>query len=132
MCVENAAIGRLATVTPDGRPHVVPVCFALVVDAVYSAVDGKPKASPALQRLVNVRANTAAALLVDRYDDDWSQLWWARADGLARLVDDESERAVAVGALRAKYPQYLEHALDDAVLAIDVRAWSGWAATGSP
>ena len=121
-------MARLATVGPDGRPHVVPVCFAAVGDACYSAVDDKPKTTAALARLANVAAQPAVALLVDHYDEDWETLWWVRADGVARLVEGGPERDAAVAALRAKYAQYADHRLVDAVLAIEITRWSGWAA----
>lgn len=125
----GARVGRLATVTPAGRPHVVPVCFALDGDAVYSAVDDKPKATRALSRLDNVRASPVAALLVDHYDEDWELLWWVRADGEARVVDESSpEHGRAVELLRGKYDQYRDHRLGS-VIALDVKALRSWAAT---
>jgi PPOX class probable F420-dependent enzyme len=81
-------VARLATVRPDGTPHLVPVVFALVGDVVTTAVDHKPKRSTSLQRLANLRAEPRCSLLVDHYDDDWTRLWWARADGRAEVVDD--------------------------------------------
>ena len=129
--VEGAPVARLATVTPSGDPHVVPICFVVLADTIYSAVDDKPKASPALQRLANVAANGRAAVLVDEYDTDWSRLWWVRADGDARQLGPDAggaERAAAIDALRAKYAQYRDHALDGAVLAVEVSRWTGWAA----
>ena len=77
----------LASVRPDGRPHLVPIVFALVGDTVYSAVDHKPKASVRLQRLENLRHEPRCSLLVDHYDDDWGRLWWVRADGTAEVLD---------------------------------------------
>ena len=125
--VRDARVARLATVRADGRPHVVPICFALVDDdTVVSAVDHKPKRTDALQRLDNVRATSAVSLLVDHYDDDWTTLWWVRADGTARVVDDGPQHAAAVDALVAKYPPYREHRPVGAVLAITVARWSGW------
>src|SRR5262245_7024480 len=103
-----ARVGRLATVTPTGRPHIVPCCFALLDDTVVSAVDAKPKSTLALRRLDNLRANPAAALLVDHYDDDWAALWWVRLDGRAHVVDNNAARATALAALRDKYPQNRE------------------------
>ena len=90
--VGAARVARLATVTVDGRPHIVPCCFALrrapvtggSREVVYSAVDAKPKSTTALRRLDNLRANPHAALLVDHYSDDWSTLWWVRVDGEGR------------------------------------------------
>lgn len=125
-----ARVARLATVDGGGRPHLVPVAFAVAGDVVYSAVDEKPKRTRALKRLDNVRANPQVTLLVDHYEDDWSALWWARADGRGRVIDDpeDPEAARSVALLRAKYPQQ-EGA--GAVLAVDVTRWTGWSAAPS-
>lgn len=124
-----ARIARLATADAAGRPHVVPIVFAVADDRVYSVVDAKPKGTTALRRLANVRQNPAVALLVDHYDDaDWSALWWVRADGNARVLDPangEAQRAVAL--LHERYPQ--QRAVGS-VLAVDVDRWSGWSARG--
>jgi PPOX class probable F420-dependent enzyme len=83
-----------------------------------------------LRRLANVRADPRVSLLSDHYvDDDWAALWWARADGAARvLTADEPEGVEAVQALAARYALYREHRPDGPVLAVDVRNWSGWSA----
>ena len=104
--VAEARVGRLATVTGDGRPHLVPCCFVLHDDVVFSAVDAKPKSTLALRRLANLRANAAASLLVDHYVEDWSELWWVRVDGPGRIIDAGPERKEAVDQLAAKYDQY--------------------------
>jgi PPOX class probable F420-dependent enzyme len=127
--VDAARLGRLATVGADGVPHVVPICFALVGDLVYSAVDLKPKRGPRLRRLSNIEASGLASLLVDEYHEDWSMLWWVRLDGQARVVDDASESGEAIGALVAKYRQYDEQPPTGPVLAVDIGRWSGWSAT---
>ena len=75
---EAARVGRLATVTPNRMPHLVPVVFALVDDFLYTAVDDKPKTTVALQRLANIDATGRASLLVGEYTEDWPTLWWAR------------------------------------------------------
>jgi PPOX class probable F420-dependent enzyme len=128
--VRAAPVARLATVTPDGRPHVVPVCFALLAiggrDVIVSGTDEKPKRSPSLQRLRNVRANPAASLIVDHYEDDWTRVWWVRVDGNGRVVDDGPERDGAIDALREKYAQYEQVGIPGAVLAIEVERWRGW------
>src|SRR4051794_32561026 len=124
--VATARVARLATVTADGRPHVVPCCFTIARETIYSAVDGKPKTTLALRRLANVKANPAASLLVDHYDDDWSALWWVRIDGVARVVDDLPEREAALALLAAKYPQYTRTPPPGDVIAIDVTAWRAW------
>jgi PPOX class probable F420-dependent enzyme len=121
-----ARAARLATVTPEGRPHVVVCCFALVGETVYSAVDAKPKSTFALRRLDNVRAHPFASLLVDHYDEDWSTLWWVRADCEARLLDRGEERDRAITALIEKYEQYRASPPPGAVIALDVRTWRAW------
>jgi PPOX class probable F420-dependent enzyme len=128
--VRAAPVARLATVTPDGRPHLVPVCFALLAtgdgDVIVSGTDEKPKRSLSLQRLRNVRANPAAALIVDHYEDDWTRVWWVRVDGRGRVLDAGPERDAAIDALREKYVQYDQVGLPGAVLVIDVERWRGW------
>jgi len=124
--VAAAPVGRLGTVTSDGRPHLVPCCFALVGDTVYSAVDGKPKSTTNLKRLANIQANPTASLLVDQYEDDWTQLWWVRLSGPARVTKD---KAVAIDALMAKYHQYRDRPPPGPVLAIEIDEWRSWAFT---
>jgi PPOX class probable F420-dependent enzyme len=124
----SARVARLATVGADGRPHLVPVCFVLVGDTVYSPVDHKPKRTTALRRLANVAATGRASLLADHYAEDWTTLWWVRADGTGRVLDRAPD---AVDALAAKYPQYAAHPPAGPVLAVDVTAWTGWAAAGA-
>ena len=122
----EAAVGRLATVTADNRPHIVPCCFTLSGDVVYSAVDHKPKSTRQLRRLTNLRANPRAALLVDHYDDDWAALWWIRIDGSARIIDSGPEFDHALQLLATKYEQYLRNAPPGPVIAIDVTGWRAW------
>jgi PPOX class probable F420-dependent enzyme len=128
----EARVGHLATVTPDGRPHVVACCFALEAGRIWTAVDAKPKATTRLQRLVNLRAHPRASLLVDHYEEDWTRLWWVRADGPARIHEDGPERAAGLAALAAKYDQYAASAPPGPVIALDAERFSGWAADGGP
>lgn len=123
---DSARVARLATVDALGRPHLVPVCFALDGDTIVSAVDAKPKTTTALRRLANVRVNPAVSLLVDHYDDDWSRLWWARADGDARVVEDGPEHAHGCALLVARYTQYSDMPPRGPVVIVTVRRWSGW------
>ena len=118
-----ARVGRLATTAP----RIVPVTFAVVGRSVVHAVDHKPKATRALARVEDLRRDPRASLLVDHYDEDWSRLWWVRADGAARVVgaDEETE---AVDALVAKYPQYAERRPQGPVVVLDVERLSGWEA----
>ena len=122
----EARVARLATITPDGRPHLVPIVFALRGDTVYSAVDDKPKRTTELARLANVAAHPRVSVLVDHYEEDWSALWWVRGDGLARVLEpDRPEAQDAIALLKDRYPQ---QQVTGAVLALDVERWSGWAA----
>jgi PPOX class probable F420-dependent enzyme len=122
-----ARVARMATTGADARPHVVPVCFALDGDVLYSAVDAKPKRSPDLRRLRNIAENPHVALLADHYEEDWRRLWWARADGLARLFErGEPEHGHAVELLAARYAQYGESLPEGRAIVIDVERWSGW------
>jgi PPOX class probable F420-dependent enzyme len=122
-----ARVARLATADADGRPHLVPIVFAVQGDHVYSVVDAKPKRTTALRRLANVSVNPAVALLVDHYDDaDWTALWWVRADGRGRvLAPDAPEAKRAIAVLAERYPQ---QRATGAVLAVDVERWTGWSA----
>lgn len=120
-------MARLATVRPDGSPHVVPIVFALDGDTLYTAVDEKPKTSPRLQRLRNVAAEPRVEVVVDHYEEDWDRLWWVRLGGLARVVEEGPEHARGVALLRAKYPQEVGWSLE-AMMVIEIRTWAGWSA----
>jgi PPOX class probable F420-dependent enzyme len=123
----SASVARLATVGADGRPHVVPIVFALVGDTIYSAVDQKPKRTTKLRRLANIEANPKVSVLVDHYEDDWQKLWWVRADGRAQVLDP-SEANEAIDRLAERYEQYVAERPAGPVLAIEVERWSGWSA----
>jgi PPOX class probable F420-dependent enzyme len=123
----QSPIARLATATPDGTPHLVPVVFAVDEDEiVYTAVDAKPKTTRRLRRLANIESNPQVGLLVDHYADDWAQLWWVRADGLAAIHADGEVMDTGLRLLRAKYPQYQSVSLEGPVIAVTVRRWSSW------
>jgi PPOX class probable F420-dependent enzyme len=123
-----APVARLATADSDGRPHIVPIVFAADGDVLYSAVDRKPKSTTSLRRLANIEINPAVALLVDHYAGDWTQLWWARADGAARLAE-QAEAQHGLELLTRRYPVYADEPPPGPVLAVDVARWSGWSAT---
>jgi PPOX class probable F420-dependent enzyme len=125
--IASAPVGRLATIRPDGTPHVVPVTFALSDNTVVTAVDSKPKRTTDLQRLRNLRADPHAALLVDRYSDDWSDLWWLRVDGTVAVVPADDARQ-AIHALAAKYAQYRSAPPGGPVLVLTPVRWTVWTA----
>ena len=122
----TARVARLATVDDTGAPHLVPVVFALAGDVIHSAVDGKPKRHRALRRLATIAHEPRVSLLADHYDEDWSALWWVRADGVAR-VRDASPAGLA--ALTAKYPQYAAAPPAGPFLEITVHRWVAWSAS---
>jgi PPOX class probable F420-dependent enzyme len=126
--VREARVGRLATVGEDGHPHLVPICFALEGDVLYSAVDEKPKRSKRLKRLANIRAHPHVSVLVDHYEDDWTRLWWVRLDGTARVLESGAERERALALLRSKYEQYRVEPPTGPVIAVQVERWQGWSA----
>ena len=117
---------RLRDQVADGRPHLVPICFALEGDVLYSAVDQKPKRSTRLQRLENIRNRPAVAVLVDHYEEDWTRLWWVRMDGTASVLDEGPERSHALVLLRAKYEQYRSQPPTGPVIAVEIERWRGW------
>ncbi|MFK0294049.1 TIGR03668 family PPOX class F420-dependent oxidoreductase [Streptomyces sp. NPDC090442] len=129
----DSRVARLATVDAEGRPHLVPVVFALTGNTLAFAVDHKPKRTTALKRLANLRTNPAVSLLVDEYDEDWDHLWWARADGTATVLPpaaDAEPSARHVRLLTEKYrTQYAERPPEGPVVAVTVTRWSGWHAT---
>jgi len=122
-------VARLATIDPDGRPHLVPIVFALDGDTLYSAVDRKPKRSSTLRRIENARARPDVTILVDHYEEDWSKLWWVRLKGLARELESGAEANEALRLLTAKYGQYRDDPPSGPVLRIEVQRWSGWTAS---
>jgi PPOX class probable F420-dependent enzyme len=131
--ITGARLGYLAT-SDGARPSVVPVCFVLLGDTIYQAIDAKPKSvSPGqLRRVKNIRANPVAALLIDHYVEDWRRLWWVLLRGRARVVANGAEQARAIKALRRKYPQYQTTtplAADALVIALDVGQLRQWRAS---
>ncbi|MGB8384418.1 MAG: TIGR03668 family PPOX class F420-dependent oxidoreductase [Dermatophilaceae bacterium] len=126
--LDPADLCPLGTVTASGCPLVVPL-VVVVADVLWSAVDAKPKSTRRLARLTNITGNPAVSVLVDHYQEDWSALWWVRADGTAEVMDAVSgEDALAVGALAAKYPQYATDPSQGPFIRVRLQRWSSWAA----
>jgi PPOX class probable F420-dependent enzyme len=138
--IASARTATLATLGPSGRPRLVPICFVVSGDGpdvrlrIHTPLDDKPKRSDDPHDLARVRDLLVlpdATLLVDRWCEDWSRLGWARLDGRAVLLEPEpherDEHAAAVTALRAKYPQYAGHRLEDRpILRITVDRVVSW------
>jgi PPOX class probable F420-dependent enzyme len=108
-------VARLATADAAGRPHVVPICYALRGNTVYFTIDEKPKKRPGarLKRLANLRENPSAALVVDRYDEDWSRLGWVMVQGRAEVLEAGPEHDLAQVSLRARYPQLVTMRIEE-------------------
>ena len=123
-------VASMATLRTDGTAALVPIVFEVIGDRVVSLVDPKPKRTPELARLRHIARDARVSLLVDHYDEDWERLWWARAEGVARVVGKGPKRDEALARLRVKYAQYetLEDAFGDAVI-VEVGRWSGWSAS---
>lgn len=127
--INGSMVARLATVGSDGRPHIVPITFALDDDTIYFAIDFKPKKTGDLQRLRNIEANPSVSVLVDHYEDDWSKLWWARADGSARIVIDGAVFEKGIALLTHRYAQYRSARPAGPVVAISIVKMTGWSAS---
>ncbi|MFE3257307.1 TIGR03668 family PPOX class F420-dependent oxidoreductase [Nocardia sp. NPDC059091] len=125
-----ARVARLATADAIGVPHLVPVTFAVSpADSpllVVIAIDNKPKTTTDLRRLRNIAANPRVSVLADHYDEDWSQLWWTRLDGIADILDDTVDRELPLGWLVAKYPQYQADPPTGPIIRIAVDSVRGW------
>jgi PPOX class probable F420-dependent enzyme len=128
--LERQRLAHLATADASGNPHVIPVCFALIGETLYVAIDEKPKRGDPrqLRRLRNIAENRHVAVVVDHYDDrDWSRLGFVLVRGLARVVPPSPELALAVAALRERYVQYRAMALEDRpVIAADIERVTMW------
>jgi PPOX class probable F420-dependent enzyme len=126
-----ARVGRLATADAAGVPHVVPFVFVLDGQTLYWAVDRKPKRSQTLKRLENIQVNPIVEVVVDNYSDDWSDLWWVRLSGTARILEDGEEKRKALTLLQEKYSQYSDVPPDGPVVGIDAVRVSSWEASPS-
>jgi PPOX class probable F420-dependent enzyme len=131
--LESCRLGHLSTADASGRPHGVPVCFALLGQRIYIAIDEKPKrAAPLeLKRVRNIRENPPVALVVDRYDEDWSKLGYVLVQGTATLLESGEEHRRAIRLLRERYPQYRSMALEGRpIIAIQVERVTAWGDLG--
>jgi PPOX class probable F420-dependent enzyme len=137
----------LATIAPDGRPRLVPICFALDPDrpVLYTPIDEKPKRSTdltdltALARVRDLLADPRASVLVDRWDEDWARLAWLRCHGTASLMEpgdlafDATEHALAVAALRGRYEPYADQRLEDRpMIRLSIERTIAWGALEPP
>lgn len=133
--VESMRVARLATADANGAPHVVPICYALIGDDLYVTIDEKPKHPDvrAMKRLRNIEANPAVAVVVDRYDEDWSRLAWVMLRGRADVLDHGDEHDRAQAGLRERYPQYRTMRIESLpVIALRIARVTAWGALDAP
>ena len=122
-------VARFATAEPSGQPHVVPICYAVSDNSVYFTIDKKPKqlTDKPLKRIRNLQNNPHVALVVDRYEDDWTQLGWVMVQGEAALLDDGEEHTEAQRLLKARYPQLHGMQINDLpVIAVRIKHVVSW------
>ncbi len=106
--LSNAPVARLATADRSGVPHVVPVCFGVTNGCIFILLDHKPKRTELtnLKRVKNILENSHVSLIIDHYDNDWSNLWYILISGHAVLLEETPERPEVLHTLVHKYPQY--------------------------
>lgn len=125
----GSRVARLASVRPDGRPHVVPITFSVIGNTIVTMIDQKPKTTTRLQRLRNIEANPSVSVLVDEWSEDWERLRWARVDGTAQIHDQDEVWSRARTALVAKYAQYSDQPPGGVAIAISIDRVTSWAST---
>jgi len=128
--VQAQRVARLATAGADGRPHVIPVCYAYGGTQFYTPLDEKPKqvSDRALRRVRNIQERPEVSLLVDRYDEDWSRLAYVLIQGRARVIEPgEEDHQTALALLRKRYAQYRAMSLETrpviAITPLRVTSW---------
>jgi len=124
--VSGARIARFATITEDGRPHLVPITHALVGESIVHMVDHKPKSTHSLARIANLTLEPRATVLVDHYDEDWRRLWWVRVDGRGSVHDTGPRWAAAQNALAAKYQQYATAPPEGPAIYLSIERVTSW------
>lgn len=127
--LNRSRVATLATLRADGRPHLVPVVFALDGGDVVTAVDGKPKSGKVLARIENIARDRRVTLLAHHYEEDWSRLAWVRVDGSASLEEGGEAFVRALTSLRDRYPQYESVDLTGPVIRISVESATTWEST---
>lgn len=131
--VQMHRVARLTTVSAAGDPLVLPICYVLAGDAVYSAIDAKPKRVPVqrLKRLRNILENPRVALVIDDYSEDWSQLAYVILQGTAEILLQGPEFEDAILKLREKYPQYHSMPIErNPLIAVRLTRAVSWQASG--
>jgi len=129
--VQAHRVARLGTVDNAGRPLVLPICYILAGESLYSPIDEKPKRVPVhrLKRLQNIQKNPHVALVIDDYSEDWTALSYVILHGRAEILTGGSAFERAVLALREKYPQYHHMAIqENPMIAVHLDRVVSWGA----
>ena len=132
--LDHHRVARFATADPGGQPHIVPICYAVSGDSVYFTIDEKPKRlrDKPLKRIRNLQQSPHVALVVDRYDEDWTRLGWVMVQGEAALLDNGEEHSKAQRLLKARYPQLDEMQISELpVIAIRIKRVVSWGNLGT-
>ena len=132
--LNNHRVARFATAEPGGQPHVVPICYVVSDNSVYFTIDEKPKrlTNKPLKRIRNLQNNPHVALVVDRYEEDWTQLGWVMVQGEAAVLDDGKEHTKAQRLLKARYPQLHGMQISDLpVIAVRIKHVVSWGDLGT-
>ena len=127
--LDRQRVGHLATADAQGVPHVVPVCFAVAGDTLYTTLDEKPKRGTRtpLKRVRNILENPATAFVADRYDENWARLGWVMLRGRAEILDAGEEHDAAQALLRSRYPQLAAMQIDVLpVIAVRIDRVTSW------
>ena len=126
----SARVGHLATADQYARPHAVPIVFVWREGILYTPLDRKPKRDDdwhALRRVRNIETNGRVAIVVDRYDEDWSRLAWVLLEGVATILESGEERDSAAKLLTEKYAQYETLSLDARpIVRVEIERGSEW------
>jgi PPOX class probable F420-dependent enzyme len=126
----TARTAHLATSDQYARPHVVPIVFVWRDPLLYTPLDRKPKREDdwhALRRVRNIETNGRVAVVIDRYDEDWSRLSWVLVEGVATILESGDERDMAAAQLQEKYAQYETLSLDGRPLVrVEVERATEW------
>jgi PPOX class probable F420-dependent enzyme len=127
--IAHARVAHLGLLDEHDRPRVQPITFARVDDALYTAIDDKPKRKPGrdLARVRRLERNPRASITVDRYDDDWTRLAWVQATGTV-TIEDVGDAPLA--ALQARYPQYEKQPPGGPLLKLTPELVIWWRASG--
>ena len=128
-------VAHLATADARAVPHVVPVCFAISESTLYITIDDKPKRAPGteLKRVKNIAENPAVAVVVDRYDEDWTRLGWVMLRGQAEILTAGTEHDHAQTLLCSRYPQLAAMQIAHLpVIAIRIAKVTSWGNLSDP